>query len=73
MQTILNIIQIVISVFLVATILFQQRGTGLGSAFGGGGGDNAYRTKRGFDKILFFATIVFACIFIISAFLRLIL
>jgi len=60
---------------LMASVLLQQKGTGIGSAFGGGGGggDNVYRSKRGFEKMLFFATIILACIFIISAFLRLVL
>ena len=74
MQTILNIIQISISVLLTITILLQQRGAGgLGGAFGGGGGGgNVYSTKRGMEKLLFRASIGLAVLFVVSAFLRLI-
>lgn len=63
LNTIFLIIQIVISVALVATILLQQRGSGLGSAFGGGGGGGYYK-KRGAEKMLFYATIVLAFLFL---------
>lgn len=71
MDSILNIIQIVIAITLVATILFQQRGAGLGSAFGGEGG--VYYKKRGAEKIIFVATIVLAVLFILTAFIRMVL
>ena len=55
--------QVVIAVLLMLAILLQNRGTGLGSAFGGSGG--VYLTKRGLEKKLFVATIVLAAIFIL--------
>jgi len=63
MENILNIAQIVLAVILVAAVLLQNRGSGLGSAFGGGGGENVYRTKRGLEKILFVSTIIISAIF----------
>jgi protein translocase SecG subunit len=71
MDFILNIIQIVIGALLIATILFQQRGTGLSSAFGGEGG--VYFKKRGAEKVIFIATIILATLFILSAVARMIL
>lgn len=65
----LNIIQIILSIALIVTILLQQRGSGLSSAFGGGGG--VYYQKRGFEKILFRATIGLSAAFLITAFLNL--
>jgi preprotein translocase subunit SecG len=65
MQNILNIVQIILSVLLVAAILMQNRGSGLGSVFGGEG--NVYRTKRGFEKILFIGTIVLSVLFLGTA------
>lgn len=65
----LNIIQVIISIALIATILLQQRGSGLSSAFGGGGG--VYYQKRGMEKILFKATVVLSALFLIVAFLNL--
>lgn len=62
---ILNIAQIVLAVLLVVSILLQARGTGLGAAFGGEG--NIYRTKRGVEKVLFYATIALASLFFIVA------
>ena len=61
----LSVIQLVSAFFLILGILLQARGSGLSSAFGGEG--NIYRTKRGVEKILFIATIVFAFIFFGSA------
>lgn len=71
-QSILNISQIIIAAALIAAILLQQRGAG-GSAIFGGGGGTSYYTKRGFEKILFIATIVIAGLFIVSAFVNLLL
>jgi len=62
MQNILNIIQIILAVLLMTTILLQHRGTGLGGAFGGEG--NVYRSRRGAEKFLFYATIVLAVLFV---------
>lgn len=61
MKTALNIIQIIVSIMLIATVLLQQKGVGLGSAFGGS--SNIYSTKRGVDKVLFRATIVLSVLF----------
>ncbi|HLC43671.1 MAG TPA: preprotein translocase subunit SecG [Patescibacteria group bacterium] len=65
MSTTLKIIQIVLAVILTTLILLQQRGSGLGTAFGGEG--NVYRSRRGIEKFLFTATIVIAVLFCVSA------
>ena len=65
MNSTLTAIQLVSSVIMVMSILLQQRGTGLGSAFGGTG--NVYRTKRGIEQILVWVTIVTAFIFLVSS------
>jgi protein translocase SecG subunit len=57
----LLIAQAVIAVFLALSILLQNRGSGLGSAFGGDFG--GYYTKRGFERFLVYATIVLAVLF----------
>jgi protein translocase SecG subunit len=71
MERILDIVQIAISVLLIASILFQQRGAGLSSTFGGEGG--VYFKKRGAEKILFVASIVLAGLFILSAIVRMVI
>lgn len=65
-MTNLNIVQIIISVLLVVAILLQQRGTGLSSTFGGDSG--VYQTKRGFEKVLFFGTIILSTLFLVISF-----
>ncbi len=57
----INIVQIIVSLLLVGSILLQQRGSGLSAAFGGD--SNVYRTKRGIEKGLLWATVVLAVIF----------
>ena len=70
-DTALNLAQVIVSIFLVATILLQQRGAGLSSAFGGSGG-GYHHTRRGFEKTLFQATIVLAALFLLFTILSLI-
>jgi len=66
----LPIAQIVVAIFLILFILLQQRGTALGSAFGGEGG--FYATRRGIQKKIFWATIVFGVLFVVLALLNLV-
>jgi len=73
MNYILTISQIVIALALITAILLQQRGAGGSALFGGGSGGSSYYTKRGFEKILFTATIILAGLFIITSFLNLVL
>lgn len=62
---ILLIAQAVIAIFLTLSILLQNRGSGLGSTFGGDMG--GYYTKRGMEKFLLYASIVFASTFFVLA------
>ncbi|GMQ95155.1 MAG: hypothetical protein BMS9Abin13_267 [Patescibacteria group bacterium] len=63
----------VLAVILVAIILLQQSSAGVGGAFGGGDGGAINHTRRGFEKILFRATIIVAILFIFSVFVVLII
>lgn len=71
MKSILPYIQIFTSVFLIAAILLQQKGTGLSATFGGEG--NIYRTKRGVEKMLFYSTIGLAAVFFLAATINIVL
>ena len=51
-----QIIVIVVSIALIAAILLQSKGAGLGGIFGGDAG-GAYKTRRGAEKYLFNLTI----------------
>ena len=61
------VIQVVAAIIMSISILLQQRGTGLGAAFGGT--SNVYRTKRGIDHVLLWVTIVTVFIFAFSSLL----
>lgn len=69
-QTVFDIIQLVLSIVLIVIILLQQKGAGLSGVFGGS--SNVYSTKRGIDKILYFATIAVAAVFIVFSLVRLV-
>ena len=66
-----SLIQITVAVLLIITILLQQRGTALGSAFGGAG--VAYSSRRGVEKKLLWASIILGALFIILALVNLFL
>ena len=72
MNTILPIAQSIIALLLIIFILIQQRGTALGSAFGGEGG-GFYSTRRGIQKKIFWATIICGVLFIGLALVNLII
>lgn len=59
----LQIAQTIVSIALVASILLQARGAGLGSVFGGTG--TVFKTRRGIDKLLFRITIAFTVIWVV--------
>ncbi|MFQ5813944.1 MAG: preprotein translocase subunit SecG [Anaerolineae bacterium] len=64
MLTYLYIIQIILSVALVAAILLQTKGSGLGGIFGGQGA--VYTSRRGVEKTIFNVTIGLAIAFFVS-------
>jgi preprotein translocase subunit SecG len=62
--------QMILAAALIAAILLQQRGTGLGGAFGGE--VTAYRSRRGIERTLFRLTILLAVLFVLFSLLSLI-
>ena len=64
MQTYIHIALVILSVALIAAILLQSRGGGLGTIFGGEGiAGGQYKTRRGLEKTLFQVTIGLAVAF----------
>ena len=57
------IAQILIAILLTLVLLLQAKGSGVGTALGGGSG-GSFRTRRGVEKTLFQLTIVLAVIFL---------
>lgn len=54
------------SVALIASILLQSKGIGLGSLAGGDAG-GVYTKRRGVERVLFFVTIGLAVLFVVLA------
>ncbi|GMU74281.1 MAG: hypothetical protein AMXMBFR44_4780 [Candidatus Campbellbacteria bacterium] len=72
MITYIPFIQIGLAVVLIVLILMQQSDAGMGAAFGGDDG-GIQRTRRGAERIVFYATITVATLFIASAIAALLL
>ncbi|MBI2018783.1 preprotein translocase subunit SecG [Candidatus Daviesbacteria bacterium] len=71
MKSVIFIIQIILGILLILVIIIQQKGSGIGTAFGGD--LSFYRTKRGAEKLLFYATIALSGIFILASLIGLII
>ena len=65
MPTYLLVTQILVSAALIATVLFQLRGGGIGGIFGQA--DSVYRTRRGIESTLLKLTIVLAVVLVVLA------
>ncbi|MFA6814345.1 MAG: preprotein translocase subunit SecG [Candidatus Pacebacteria bacterium] len=65
------ITQAIISVILIILVLLQSNAGGSGSLFGASGGET-YHTRKGVEKLFFYATIVFGVLFIVNSLLLLI-
>ncbi len=63
MSFILAIGQVAVSIALMASILLQSRGAGLGATFGGD--SSVYRSRRGIEKRLFQFTVALAVLFVV--------
>ncbi len=72
MKAAIYIIQIILGILLILVILLQQKGSGLGSSFGGGD-LSFYRTKRGAEKLLFYVTIGLSTTFILLSLIGLVI
>lgn len=65
MKSAVFLIQIILGILLILVIIIQQKGSGLGSAFGGDLG--FYRTKRGAEKLLFYTTIALSTALVVAS------
>jgi len=67
LPTYFSIAQILIAIALIATVLFQLRGGGIGGIFGQA--DSVYRTRRGIESTLFKLTIILVVLLVVFAIL----
>ncbi|OGI65570.1 preprotein translocase subunit SecG [Candidatus Nomurabacteria bacterium RIFCSPHIGHO2_01_FULL_40_24b] len=65
--------QIILSVVLVLSVLLQQSGAGVGGALGGGDEGSFHHTRRGFEKFLFYLSIICGILFALFALLSIII
>jgi protein translocase SecG subunit len=66
---IITILQIIVSILLIAVILLQAPGTGLSPVFGGGG--ESFRSKRSAQRFLIYGTVAFSAILAVFSLIQL--
>ncbi len=70
MKMSLNLAMIVVSVALIAAIILQSRGAGLGGLTGGDYGGSGFHVRRGIERLLFNITIGLSIAFFVLAVLN---
>ncbi len=65
--------QIILSALIIVSIMLQRTGASLGGAFGVDNFSSGFHTRRGLEKTLFYATIVLAILFALSALVSLLI
>lgn len=71
MQTYLSIAQMIVSITLIALILIQAQGHGVGGVFGGGG-SSVHQQRRGVERTVYHLTIAFSVLFLLISLLNVI-
>ena len=71
LQEVLPYAQIALSVLIIAAVLMQRTGASLGGAFGADNFSSGFHTRRGLERTLFYATIILAILFAVSALVNL--
>lgn len=66
METYLDIALIITSIALIASVILQSKGAGLGNLAGGDAG-NIFTARRGVEKTLFRVTIALSALFFVLA------
>ena len=71
MNNVFLITQAAISLVLIILVLLQSNASSSSSLFGGGGGET-YHTRKGIEKLFFYATSVLGVLFVVNSLLLLI-
>jgi len=71
MKTFFLLIHLLTTVGLIAAILLQAKGVGVSAVFGGE--SSFYRSRRGVEKLLIYATIFLAAVFVATSIIGLLL
>jgi preprotein translocase subunit SecG len=72
-STYLDLALVVISIALIAMVLLQSRGAGLGGLGGGDFGGSGYHVRRGVEKLVFNITIGLSILFFVLALLNVVI
>lgn len=72
MENYFSIALIITSIALIASVILQSKGVGLGGLTGGGASGGVYAKRRGVEKILFWITIGLSVLFFILTILTVI-
>ncbi|MFN3741117.1 MAG: preprotein translocase subunit SecG [Anaerolineales bacterium] len=72
MKTYLEIALMLISIFLIVSVILQSKGAGLGGLTGTDSG-GVFTARRGIEKVLFRLTILFSVLFFVLAIATLLL
>ena len=72
MENYFSIALIITSIALIASIILQSKGVGLGGLTGGGNTGGVYTQRRGVEKILFWITVGLSILFFILTLLTVI-
>jgi preprotein translocase subunit SecG len=67
-MTLLHVAQIIVALMVIVIIMAQVRGGGLGGIFGGGG-ESAFKSRRGVERTMFRFTVVLVVVFVLLAIL----
>jgi protein translocase SecG subunit len=67
LQAILPPLEIILSLLLIVGVVLQQRGAGLGGAFGGDNFTSTFYKRRGAEKFLFTSSVVLGILFVLTA------
>jgi preprotein translocase subunit SecG len=70
MRDYLNLAMLIVSIALIALILLQSRGAGLGSLGGGDFGGGGFHVRRGIERVLFNVTVGLSLLFFLLAVLN---
>jgi preprotein translocase subunit SecG len=73
MTTYLNLALVIVSFSLIALVLLQSRGAGLGGLGGGDFGGGGYHVRRGVERLVFNLTIGISFLFFALALLSTVL
>jgi len=63
---VLNYAIIIVSIALIASVLLQSKGVGLGGLAGGDTG-GVYTQRRGIEKVMYYITIALSVVFLMLA------